>query len=127
MSLELLAEEYRRERRAILSGKSLDALIAERKKEQEESSQRFEQALQLLQAFLDGDTDLETTIRFLKKARVRSKELGWVLWGLDGTTHVERKARLEEFRRECQQQGWVLQAPAKGKVKGEKRRLATRC
>lgn len=113
MSLEVLAEEYRTERRAILSGKSLDDLIAERKKVQEESSRKFDRAMELVRSFLDGHADLETTIGLLKKARVRSKELGWALWGLSGATDPETKKMLEKLRHEGQQHGWVFEDPVR--------------
>ena len=105
MSLRVLAEEYRRERQAILAGKSLDALIAERKAEQEESTRRLERALDLVRAFLDGSSDLRTTLRALKKDRISGEDLDWVSRVLlSGTAQGGRIARLSELRREYGEQ-----------------------
>ena len=106
-NLKALAEEFRRERQAIASGKSLEFLITRRKSELEEDTRSMTKALHALKAFLDGEANLDSTLREVKGSGVRGARLNWVFEIVSGAGDQQKQARFEEVRRACEESGWL--------------------
>jgi DNA gyrase/topoisomerase IV subunit A len=104
-SLRELAEEYRREREAIASGKPLESLIRERKRELEERVRRLGQAMGAVRAFVDREADIDSTLQDIEGSGVRGARLNWVLETLEAGGREQ--AKLEELRQACQERGWL--------------------
>ena len=105
--LEMLAGEFRRERQAIISGKSLDSLIKRRKIELEKLTYEFEKALHALENFCDGKTKLDPTLRILEKSHLRGESLDLVLSLVSSSGGQEKRVKLEKVRRECRERGLI--------------------
>lgn len=109
LNLKELAEEFRRERQAIVSGKSLESLIRKRKDEINERVRRMTKALYALRNFLDGQADLSQTLREVGSSGVQGTRLSWVLDVTSKSGAEQNQARLDEVRRACEDKGWLTQ------------------
>ena len=107
LSLKELAEEFRRERQAIASGKSLESLIRERKSELKESVRTMEKAIRALRTFLDGKADLDSTLREVNGSGVRGPRLNWVFEIVSNAIDQQDQVRLEQVRGACDKRGWL--------------------
>jgi hypothetical protein len=110
MSLEELAEEFRRERQAIVKGKSLDNLIAERKTRLDKSYRQFSQALGALKAFVKGESDIEAVLAKVGSSSIRGARLKSVLSILATETDKQTLTRLEEVTNKCIERRWLSKA-----------------
>jgi hypothetical protein len=108
LGLKELAEEFRRERQAIASGKSLESLIKGRKSELRERTRRTAQALNALRAFSEGKEDLTSTLREVKESGVRGAGLNWVfdIASNAGASDQQKQAKLAEVRQVCEERDW---------------------
>jgi len=107
LSLKELAEEFRRERQAITSGKSLESLIKGRKREIEERMDRMAKALHALRAFLGGKADLDSTLREVMSSGVRGKRLNWMFEIVSNAADQQNRGRLGKVREACEKRGWL--------------------
>lgn len=107
LNLKELAEEFRRERQAIASGKSLESLIRRRKDELKERVRRMSKALYALRNFLDGKADLYPTLREVEGSGVRGARLSWIFDVTSKGGDEQNQARLDEVRRVCEDKGWL--------------------
>ncbi len=106
-SLQALAEEFRRERQAIVAGTSLEGLIRVRKAELLKHTEEFERALKAVRAFVDGKVDLASSVRDIEHSRVRGENLIWIIEILANPLDEEKQARLEAIHHECKKRGWL--------------------
>lgn len=107
LSLKELAEEFRKERQAVASGKSLESLIGKRKSELEENAHRMEKAIRALRVFLEGKVDLGPTLREVKGSGIRGARLNWAFEIVSSAVDKQDQVRLGEVRRACEEKGWL--------------------
>ncbi len=116
LSLEALAKEFRRERQAIVAGKSLETLINERKTELDRTTHRFVEALNVLRAFVNSEADLDPSLRKLQFSDVRGASLDLAFKIVFDAGGRQKQIRLQELHRECEQRGWLSQPIGDGGV-----------
>ncbi len=109
-NLGTLAEEFRKERQAIASGKSLETLIKQRKTNLEKRAQRFGKALGALRAFCDNEMDLSSTLRDIKSSGIQGVELETVFKIMSNVGDTPKQERLGAVRRECEERGWLSES-----------------
>lgn len=107
LGLKELAEEFRRERQAITSGKSLESLISGRKREIEERMDRMTKILHALRTFLDGKADLDSTLREVKISGVRGTGLNRMFEIVSNAADQQNRGRLGKVREACEKRGWL--------------------
>lgn len=107
LNLKTLAEEFRRERQAIVAGKSLESLIQKRKSELDKNTHELEAALQAVRAFVEGKAELNSTLVNVKRSNVRDTKLDWVFEIVASGDDPEKRTRLKELRSECDQRSYT--------------------
>ncbi len=116
LSLEALAKEFRRERQAIVAGRSLETLINERKTELDKTTQKFGEALNVLKAFVNSEADLVSSLRKLQLSDVRGTSLGLAFEIAFDAGDRQKQIRLQELHRECERRGWLSQSISDGGI-----------
>jgi len=112
LGLQRLAEEFRRQRQAILSGKSLESIIQERKSELDRRLNEVRNVMRALQCFSEGEEGLDSIIRQVQKSPVRGAELKWMLDIVSRASERHIQADLERLRQEFEARGWLDKLPA---------------
>jgi hypothetical protein len=109
-SLQALAEEFRREREAIASGKSLETLIRARKTALDKQIQELKRVQDTLSSFVEGKVELGSALRKIEHSRVRGFNLDLLLRGVANGLDCERQARVNCIRDECKRRGWLIKS-----------------
>jgi hypothetical protein len=110
VSLEALANEYSRQRQALIAGKSLHSLIMERKTKAEEDTRSYMRVIEALKTYLDGRADIEETIAAIRRSPVRGATLALFLRP-PSTQDPTLEDKLRTLRRECEARGWIAEHP----------------
>jgi hypothetical protein len=110
VALEALANEYSRQRQAIIRGESLQDLISERKTKAEQQTQAFKSVMDALRTYLEGESDLDQTLPVIENSQVRGLTLALFL-KLPSTDDPLSRERMGAIRRECQARGWIPEHP----------------
>ena len=105
--LKELAQEFRRERQAIVSGKSLQSLIEERKDELEKRTDKAIIALNALRIFSAGEAELSSVLQQVERSGVKGAELNWMFDLVSRASDSEGRDRLGELRKACRECGWL--------------------
>jgi biopolymer transport protein ExbB/TolQ len=113
LSFEEVAEEFRRERYAIVTGTSLWSLIKRRKIQLDRASQRLSKVLETLRAFSEDKESLKPTLRRVKRAGIRGATLGWAI-RLTAGEDAEKQEKLDQVRKECRNRNWLSEMHESG-------------
>jgi len=107
LGLQRLAEEFRRQRQAILSGKSLESIIQDRKGEIDRRMSEVRNVMNGLQSFVEGEEDLDPVIRLVQKSSVRGDELKWMLDIVSRTGERNEQVDFKGLQQELGARGWL--------------------
>jgi hypothetical protein len=111
-SLETLADMYRKERTAILSGTRLHRLLRTRKTLHDRSTHQLNRAGELVQKYMSDQSSLKSTIRSLKRSRVTDRHITVATWPYALYATGDAKARWDTLAAALNEHGWTLKDDA---------------
>lgn len=107
LALRELAREFRRERQAIASGKSLQKLITERKSEADERVHSAMKMLDTLRGFSGEREEIPSILHEIERRGLRGADLKWMFNIVSNSIDRKKRPGLEELRKECRERGWI--------------------
>jgi hypothetical protein len=112
LSLQKLAEEFRRQRQAITSGKSLESMITQRKAELDRHIENVGGVLHALRSFAEDEEGQESTIQQIRETDIRGAELTWALDLVLKGINQNQRDKIEVLKSELKRLGWLNKLPA---------------
>lgn len=106
---QALNRTFLEERERVLSGTTLTALIRERTRRKQQERERFRRGMEAIQAYAEGRSPLEPTLRELERAGIRGELLRIVLELEKEAQKVagDEKDRIENLQQVCRERGWL--------------------